>query len=59
MKIEMSPALKAEIHRVFSEYGRIGGTKSRRVLTPDQARKTVAARWKKYREQKKKKGGGV
>jgi len=38
---------KSELHDYFSKLGKKGGAKSKRVLTPEQARAMVKAREKK------------
>jgi hypothetical protein len=55
-------ALPPEVQKAFREFGRIGGKKGGKAraqrMTAEQrreaARKAVEARWKRYRESKKK-----
>jgi hypothetical protein len=41
-----------EVRKFFQKIGRKGGKKSKRTLTPEQARAMVAAREKKRRQRK-------
>ncbi len=43
---------KKELSAYFSKLGKKGGAKSRRILTPEQARAMVAAREAKRRKKK-------
>lgn len=38
------------ISNYFSDIGKKGGKKSKRILTSDQARKTIKKRWNKGKE---------
>ncbi len=45
---------KSEIKKYLAKIGAKGGSKSRRTLTPDQARDMVAAREKKRKQKEEK-----
>lgn len=51
----MRKSKKTELSEYFSRLGKIGGAKSRRVLTPEQAREMVKVR----EANRKKKSRGV
>ncbi len=53
----MKKKVPGEVREYMSKIGSKGGKKSKRTLTPEQARKMVEAREKKRRE-KKLAGGG-
>lgn len=44
---------KSDLSKYMSKIGAKGGAKSRRVLTPEQAKKMVEAREKKRKEKEK------